>query len=134
MVREIDIWDIVCVVAKNDYTPASEAHDVMCDRYTKFDDMSLDYAKRLSRRALQCLEPYLVDGVVVGNVDIEAILVQQLNLPLEQADLAPESDGEPIEEDGEHNSVEDDGASENGNIGQNGDEVPLDVPDFVQGP
>jgi hypothetical protein len=121
MLREIDIWDVVCVIARNDYTPGTEAHEVMCDRHTKFDDMSLDYAKRLSRRALQLLEPHLLDGVIVGNIDIDAI-PEQLDMPLEHAEDVHESATEHSRDDATM-TPDRDGASEDGGMEENGEEV-----------
>jgi hypothetical protein len=104
MLKEIDIWDVACVMAKNDYTPGTEAHEVMCDRYTKFDDMSLDYVKQLSRRALQALERHLLDGVVVGNVDLDSMLVEQLDLPLEDASSLQQVESADNSTDAERNA------------------------------
>jgi hypothetical protein len=130
MEKEIDIWDVVCVVARNDYTPGSEAHEVMCDRCTQFDEMSLDYAKRLSRRALQCLEPNLVDGVVVGNIHIDAMLAEQMALPLQHADDVHESDVEHSGDVAMESLDRDVGASQDGNSEEIGEDMPAN---FVQG-
>ena len=89
MNRLIDIWDVVCVLSRN-YTPGSEAHEVMGDRLAAFDDMSLDRARALSRRALQVLQPHLLDGVVVGDVDIDRLLREQAEMPLNDNDVENE--------------------------------------------
>jgi hypothetical protein len=98
MFREVDIWDVVCVLAKNEYAPGTEAYEIMRDRHSKFDDMSLDMAKRVSRRALQLLEPHLQDGVVVGNIDVDEMLAQQLD--------ADPDDVDPLLEDTDMESVD----------------------------
>jgi hypothetical protein len=74
MYGTVDIYDIVSVLSRGDYGPGSEAYEIMDERSHRFDDMSYEYARRLSRRALQLLEPHLLDGVVVGDVDVDVLL------------------------------------------------------------
>jgi hypothetical protein len=74
MYGTVDIYDIVSVLSRGDYGPGSEAYEIMDERSHRFDDMSYEYARRLSRRALQLLEPHLLDGVVVGDVDFDVLL------------------------------------------------------------
>jgi hypothetical protein len=98
MFKEVDVWDVVCVLAKNDYAPGTEAYDIMHERQIRFDDMSLDMAKRLSRRALQLLEPHLQDGVVIGNIDVDEMLVQLLDVDPQDVDpLVDETNDDSVD-------------------------------------
>ena len=99
MYREVDIWDVVCVLAKNDYQLGTEAYEIMIDK--RFDDLSLDMAKRYSRRALQRLQPHLENGVVAGNVDVDALLSETLNSDIAALDLPDEQEGAVSEENAE---------------------------------
>jgi hypothetical protein len=84
---------------------------------------------------LQCLEPHLVDGVIVGNVDIDAMLAEQLKLPLQHANDAHDSDAEHSRDVAEESLDRHIGVSQDVNMEENMEENVEDMPAaFVEGP
>jgi hypothetical protein len=61
---DVDILDVVSVLTRGNYGQNSEAHAVLEERDPRFDDISFEEAKRMSRRAYQALRPHIIDGVV----------------------------------------------------------------------
>jgi hypothetical protein len=90
----VDIWDVVSVLTRGNYGAGSACHMYLQERCTDFDDMTLDHAKRLSRRAHQVLQPHLQHGVIVGDVDVDALFE---NLEAPDVDAAGEQE-EPLPE------------------------------------
>lgn len=72
MYDKVDLYDVVSVLTRGEYGAGSESYEYMVGRDERFDDISLDEAKRMSRRAHQILQPHMQHGVVVGDVDIDA--------------------------------------------------------------
>jgi hypothetical protein len=103
----ICIWDVVSVLSRGNYGAGSPCHMYMQERCTDFDEMSFEHAKGLSRRAHQLLQPHMQHGVLVGQVDLDA-LFENLEVA---AEGGPGEEDEPLPEGGFQVAQEDmDGA------------------------
>jgi hypothetical protein len=64
---DVDIWDAVCVLSKNEYEPGTEAHDIMKERRAEFDTMSFADARARARLAMRRLRNAAMDDGGRGN-------------------------------------------------------------------
>jgi hypothetical protein len=90
----VDLYDVVAVLTRGDYGSPSEAYQYMSGRDERFDDMSFEEANRLFRQALNVLQPNMQHGVVVGDVDLDALCA---NLDAGMNDAVAEEDGGEVQ-------------------------------------
>jgi hypothetical protein len=95
MTGDIDIYDVLCVLTRGDYGPGSEAAEAFEVRDTRFDDMTLDQCKRLSRQAHQAIQPHLQNGLLVADIDL-TVLFQDDNLAQFGVAVVPGADGDEV--------------------------------------
>jgi hypothetical protein len=69
--KDVDIWDVVCVLSKNEYEPGTEAAVIMEERDPTFDTMSFTDARVRARAAMRRLRNAALDGDGMVGVEEE---------------------------------------------------------------
>lgn len=94
MRKDVDIWDVVCVMTKNEYDPGTEAHDVMEERDAVFDTMSYSEARRKARRAMHRLRN---DGGENGEQNLQEDPEEEMEGLRAMGMMGDDSDHDPLE-------------------------------------
>jgi hypothetical protein len=71
MKKDVDIWDVVCVMSTNEYEPGTEASDIMEERDPRFDTMSFTDARLRARAAMNRMRAAATDGDGMVGIDAE---------------------------------------------------------------